>query len=237
LSNGFATCDDPARLQAICDRLGPGVIRVFAERWWARLPLPLTPTDRVAGYWWDISMRQVEVSRTIVSDAPRHGRAFFEALVTDNLHLGRPDSVEVIFARKVTKATPGTFTTRVITRGVDVTVNAYYKRSRIKQYLKNGRALRIEDALPQAVQVCDRWHLWYGLAAVVEKTVTAHANYWRATPAEVSPGSRPQRVLARHAAVHELLRSAAPPHPAQLTHTTDQTARSSTTGILYEPLS
>jgi hypothetical protein len=42
LSNGFATCTDPAALQAICDRLGPGAIRVFAEHWWSILPLPLT---------------------------------------------------------------------------------------------------------------------------------------------------------------------------------------------------
>ena len=73
--------------------------------------------------------------------------ALFEALVTDNLDLGRPDSVEVIFGRKATKATPGTFTTRVLTRGVDVTVNAYDKRSRIKQYWKDGRALRIETVV------------------------------------------------------------------------------------------
>jgi len=147
LSNGFATCADPTALQAICDRLGPGTIRVFAERWWARLPLPLSAKDRAGGYWWDLSMRQVEVSRTIVFDAPRHGRAFFEALVADNLDVGRPDSVEVIFGRKVTARTPGTFTTRVITRGVDVTVNAYYKHSRIKQYLKDGRALRVETVI------------------------------------------------------------------------------------------
>ncbi|HXL18418.1 MAG TPA: hypothetical protein VN961_12965, partial [Streptosporangiaceae bacterium] len=60
LSNGFASCDAPAMLQQICDRLGPGHIQVFAERWWARLPLPFTRADRDAGYWWDISMRQVE---------------------------------------------------------------------------------------------------------------------------------------------------------------------------------
>ena len=42
LSNGFATCSDPVGLQAICDRLGPGTIQVFAERWWSILPLPLT---------------------------------------------------------------------------------------------------------------------------------------------------------------------------------------------------
>lgn len=56
LSNGFAATEDPVGLQAICDRLGPGTIKVFFERWMARLPLPLTATDREAGYWWELSM-------------------------------------------------------------------------------------------------------------------------------------------------------------------------------------
>src|SRR5918995_506235 len=84
LSNGFASCEDPAALQTICDRLGPGTIRGFFERWSSRLPLPLSAADRDAGFWWDLTMRQVETSRTIVLDAPRHARAFFEALVADN---------------------------------------------------------------------------------------------------------------------------------------------------------
>ena len=42
-------------------------------------------------------MRQIEASRTLVFDAPRHARAFFEALVADNLDIGRPDTVELIF--------------------------------------------------------------------------------------------------------------------------------------------
>jgi hypothetical protein len=91
LSNGFASCQDPQALQAVCDRLGPGAITVFFERWMSRIPLPLTAADRTAGYWWELSMRQVEVSRTIVFDAPRNARAFFEALVADNLDLGRPE--------------------------------------------------------------------------------------------------------------------------------------------------
>ncbi|MBV8539716.1 MAG: hypothetical protein JO364_09745 [Pseudonocardiales bacterium] len=33
LSNGFASTEDPAGLPAICDRLGPGAITVFFERW------------------------------------------------------------------------------------------------------------------------------------------------------------------------------------------------------------
>ena len=152
LSNGFATCADPDALQAICDRLGPGTIEVFFQRWMSVLPLPLTPADRDAGYWWELSMRQIETSRTLVFDAPRHARGFFEALVADNLDLGRPDSVELIFTGKnerrgrAPKQQP-TFKTKVVTRDTDVTINVFFKHSRIKQYLKDGRALRIETVI------------------------------------------------------------------------------------------
>jgi hypothetical protein len=151
LSNGFASAEDPAGLQRICDALQPGTINVFFQRWLSRLPLPLGPADQQAGYWWELSMAQVEVSRTIVFTAPRYARSFFEALVTDNLDLGRPDTVEIIFGRRIIngkqRATRGTFKTRVITRGTDITINAFYRHSRIKQYLKDGRALRIETVI------------------------------------------------------------------------------------------
>jgi hypothetical protein len=76
LSNGFAATDDPAVLQGICDRLGPEEIGVFTDRWFSVLPLPLTEADHAGGYWWELSMRQVEVSRTIVFSQPRHARGF-----------------------------------------------------------------------------------------------------------------------------------------------------------------
>src|SRR6266700_953129 len=98
LSNGFATCADPVALQAICDTLGPTQIQAFCHRWLDALPTPLTGADEVAGYWWEFSMRQIETSRTIVFEAPCHARSFFEALVADNLDLGRPDTVELIFS-------------------------------------------------------------------------------------------------------------------------------------------
>ncbi len=151
LSNGFATCADAAGLQAVCDRLGPAQIQAFCNRWLGHLPTPLSDVDEVAGYWWEFSMRQIETSRTIVFDAPRHARAFFEALVADNLDVGRPDTIEIIFGRQIRngpqRATPGVFKTKVVTRGVEVTVNAFYRHSRIKQYLKDGRALRIETVI------------------------------------------------------------------------------------------
>jgi hypothetical protein len=152
LSDGFASCDDPAGLQEICDRLQPGTIEVFAQRWLHRIPMPFGSQDRDAGYWWECSMRQVEVSRTIVFDAPCRARSFFEALIADNLDLGRPENVEIIFGRRVRCDTPGTFRTAIDRPLIDpddkgVVVNIFYKHSRVKQYLKEGRAMRIETVI------------------------------------------------------------------------------------------
>ena len=45
-----------------------------------------------------------------------------------------------------------------------------------------GEAVR--RALPQAVQVSDRWHLWHGLGEAVRKEVAAHSACWaKGTPA------------------------------------------------------
>ena len=152
LSNGFASCEDAAGLQAICDQLQPGTIEVFAQRWLARLPMPFGKADQDAGYWWELSMRQVEISRTIVFDAPRRARGFFEALIADNLDIGRPANVEIIFGRRIQRNTPGTFRTAIDRPAIGpdaggVVLNVFYKHSRIKQYLKDGRAMRIETVI------------------------------------------------------------------------------------------
>jgi len=87
------------------------------------------------------------VSDTRVFDRPQAGRAFFEGVICDNLDLGRPDKVALIFDRKLLPSTPGQFTTRVITRGVDPQLTCTYKSSRLKQYWKLGRALRTETVI------------------------------------------------------------------------------------------
>jgi len=61
LSNGFAATTDPTAVQRICDQLGPATIEAFTQRWLSVLPLPLTEHDRAAAYWWQLSMRQIEV--------------------------------------------------------------------------------------------------------------------------------------------------------------------------------
>ena len=80
-------------------------------------------------------------------DRPQTGRQFFEEVIRENLDLGRPDRVQLIFGRRVTRRTPSTFRTRVLTAGVVPSLHVEYKRSKIKQYHKEGRALRTETTI------------------------------------------------------------------------------------------
>ena len=150
LDNGFRSCADPARLQAICDGLGPARIEALLRKWLARLPNPFTAADRAAGYRYELSVLQAEVSLTQVFDRPATGRVFFEEVIRENLDLGRPDQVSLIFERRVIRTTPGPFRTRVITDGVTPHLYVDYKSSRIKQYHKEGRALRTETVINDA---------------------------------------------------------------------------------------
>ncbi|HMK62421.1 MAG TPA: hypothetical protein VK386_02280 [Acidimicrobiales bacterium] len=147
LANGFATCANPGRLQGICDRFGPDDLQGFFDRHMAVIPTPLTAADRASGYWWELSMRQVEVSRTVVFDDPRRARGFFESLVADNVGIGRPQEVAMVFARRLTRPTKHPYRTRIFDPGTEVKIDFTYKHSRVKQYLKEGRALRIETVI------------------------------------------------------------------------------------------
>ena len=150
LDNGIQSCADPQRLQAICDGLSAAKIDALLRKWLRRLPHPFTDHDRRAGYRYDISILQAEFALTQVLDKPVHGRLFFEQVIRENLDLGRPDQVQLIFDRRIIRTTPGRFRTRVLTRGVTPSLHIDYKRTRIKQYHKEGRALRTETTINNA---------------------------------------------------------------------------------------
>jgi hypothetical protein len=151
LDNGFATCDDPAAVQAICDDLDAEKIDALLRKWLAILPHPFTPADRDTGYRYDISILQAEFSLTQMLDRPVDGRIFFDQVIRDNLDIGRPDQVSLIFDRRIRtkgpRPTPGRWRTRVITDGVTPSVHIDYKHAKIKQYHKLGRALRTETTI------------------------------------------------------------------------------------------
>src|ERR1700683_1283182 len=144
LDNGFLSCSEPEKLQQICDALGPEDIDGVFRKWLKRISLPLRIEDRQAGYEWDLSIWQMEVSLTQIFDRPLRGREFFEEIIRDNLDLGRPDRVQLVFDRVVTKKTPGEFRTRVIQNGVHPSLHIQYKNFDLKQYFKEGRGCRTE---------------------------------------------------------------------------------------------
>lgn len=144
LANGILRCDNPKRMQELADGLTAARMERFLRKWQKRLPCPFTPEEQNAGYSYDVSMSQVEFALTQVLEQPVHGRIFFEEVLRENLDLGRPDNLQLIFERRVTKRTPGSFRTRVVREGVIPSMHVDYKSNRIKQYFKEGRAVRTE---------------------------------------------------------------------------------------------
>jgi hypothetical protein len=147
LDNGVLSCVDPARLQAICDGLSAEKIDQVLRKWLRRIPHPFTPRECRLGYRYAVSILQAEFSLTQVLDQPVNGRIFFEEVIRENLDIGRPSQVQLIFDRRINRRTPGRFRTRVITDGVVPSLHVDYKHSRIKQYHKEGRALRTETTI------------------------------------------------------------------------------------------
>ena len=151
LDNAFAAVDDVAAVQAICDGLDEGKITALAVKWLGILPHPFAAEDTAAGYQYQISVLQAEFSLTQMLDAPVAGRIFFDQLIRDNLDLGRPDRVSLIFDRRIVRKgrhpTPGRFRTRVITEGVVPSLHVDYKNSKIKQYHKLSKAIRTETTI------------------------------------------------------------------------------------------
>jgi hypothetical protein len=98
--------------------LSAETIEAFTRKWLRRLPHPFPPQDQQAGYRYRLSILQAEFSLTQVLDRPVTGRVFFEEVIRENLDVGRPDQVQLIFARRVTRQTPGRFRTRVLTEGM-----------------------------------------------------------------------------------------------------------------------
>jgi hypothetical protein len=151
LDNGFAACDDPNAVQQICDRLGPEQIQALLNKWLELLPNPFAEADREAGYHYQLSIWQAEFSLTQVLDRPVSGRVFFEQVIRDNLDAGRPDQISLIFDRRIhrgrKRASPGPFRTRVITDGVTPSLHLDYKHTKVKQYHKEGQALRTETTI------------------------------------------------------------------------------------------
>ena len=154
LANGILSCDNPRRMQTLADGLTPRRIERFLRKWQDRLPCPFSARQQAAGYRYDASMCQIEFALTQVVDRPVHGRIFFEEVLRENLDLGRPDNMQLIFEHRVTKRTPGSFRTRVVREGVIPSLHVDYKSNRIKAVLQGVPrvANRVDRAQPTGLR-------------------------------------------------------------------------------------
>jgi hypothetical protein len=147
LDNGIRSSEEAGRVQRLADTLDAATIDAVFRKWLRRVPHPFAPAHRAAGYRYHLSILQSEFALTQVLDRPLTGRCFFEEVIRENLDLGRPDQMQLIFDRRVTRRTPGRFRTRVLTEGVVPSLHVQYKKSKVKQYHKEGQALRTETTI------------------------------------------------------------------------------------------
>ena len=211
LDNGFAAVDDVDRLQQICDDLGPAQIDALLRKWLAILPHPFTAADRAAGYRYELSILQAEFSLTQMLDKPASGRMFFEQVIRDNLDIGRPDQVALVFDRRLMRRrkrpTPGPFRTRVITEGVTPSLYVDYKHTRIKQYHKQGRALRTETTINDTTRLFDRQTADQSARATRDRLLRQPASTARPTT-RPRPDHRHRRPARHHRPGHHRHRRA-----------------------------
>ena len=147
LDNGFAAVASGRALQAVCDSLSAAAIERFVRRWLQVLPSPLTAADEAAGYRYELSVLQAEISCTEVFDRPLHGRQFFESVISDQLDLGRPEKLQLIFGHRILRRRGATFRTRVFGSGANPSLHVEHRSTKVKQYWKLDRALRTETTI------------------------------------------------------------------------------------------
>lgn len=92
-------------------------------------------------------------------------------------------------------------------RGGQVVTDWLHAHPGVEVVCRDGSATyaqAVRNALPEAVQVSDRWHLWHGLAEAAAKEVAAHSACWAGVTG-VQEGPRALTTDKRWQQVHDLL--------------------------------
>ena len=126
LDNGFRSCAQDARARRDLRPPGRRGRRALPAPLGGGAASPFTLAERERGYRHRLAFRQLELSDTRVFDRPQAGREWFEQMIRDQLTLGRPDRVAIVFGRGQPQD-PGRFLTQVVTRGVEPAIQVHYK--------------------------------------------------------------------------------------------------------------
>lgn len=152
LDNGIGKCEDPEAAQKIANGITAKKTESLIRKWLSIVPNPQKELALYGGrkflkmLKYNISVLQAEVALTQVWKRAQDGLQFFEQVIRENIDLGRPEKVGVIFGKRITKKTlkENRFMSRVFTHGVIPVFNVFYKSNKLKQYYKEAKALRNE---------------------------------------------------------------------------------------------
>lgn len=138
-------------MQEICDSPKSQHIEDFFACWHAALFWPLTAEDEAANVAHRLSVLQMKVSLAQVFDRAVRGREFLKEVLRDPLDLGRPDPVQLLFERKVSRRTPNRFRNGIITHGSASSSHLEHKGCGVKQHFKASHPLRTETTFNDAL--------------------------------------------------------------------------------------
>ena len=152
LDNGLLRCANPAAAQRLAEGFDEKKIESFSANGSQRCRTPIQRQTERPAFVIRLSVLQAVFPLTQIWDRPRHGREFFEEVIRENIDLGRPETVQLIFARKMRRSTVtgGRCRTRIVTGGDIPSLHVYYKNTHLKQYHKTGRrgaGLRTETTI------------------------------------------------------------------------------------------
>jgi len=138
LDNGLLSCSEIAAAQRVSNGLNEKKIEAFFRQWLARLPHPYSP--RTAGW---LPLRSFHSPGRVLPhpglDRGVHGRCFFEEVIRENIDLGRPEQVQLIFDRKMQRKTATTADAgRAFSPRRHASLHVYYKNTHLKQYHKEA---------------------------------------------------------------------------------------------------
>ncbi len=105
LDNGLLSCADVPAARRISQGLSAAKIDALFRKWLARLPHPYSPKDRRAGYRYELSILQRRFVPHSDLGPSRSRPGWFEELIRENIDLGRPEQVQLIFGRRMQRKT------------------------------------------------------------------------------------------------------------------------------------
>ena len=147
-ANAFLSCSDPEQLQQLADSLKPDDLRRCAEKWLTALvPFFTARERREAGVQHRLFFAQVEYCDNLVFKRRAALDRLGERLLDANRSLGHPDSLTLIFGRRLQKRYQGKLQTVIEDMHLgNPVLRAHYKNGFLKQYVRDHRILRTEPA-------------------------------------------------------------------------------------------